>query len=139
MNGYRDVPCAGEAPEHPCASPLPSIDPAAATQSEPLVIDSLDVPIDRTGPYEVRLGQATIPNGILSDASFSLGDDSPGDLLLDGALVLSVESLDGGPPFDNLYRHGWRPGTERVRVTLTFRVEWFEPGAALGIRDLVVE
>ena len=139
MEGYHDVPCSGEAPEAPCASPVPSIQPAAAADAKALEVATLDIPIDHVGSYSIPVGQAVLPNGILSEAEFHLGDDTPSDLLLthDG-IRLTVESLDGGPPFQNIYLHGWRPGTERVQATLTFEVEWFEPGAVLRVTRLRV-
>jgi hypothetical protein len=49
-----------------------------------------------------------------------------------------VTSLVGGPPFDNYYIRGWHEGTEEVEVTLTFTVNWFEPGAVVHIADVDV-
>ena len=45
----------------------------------------------------------------------------------------------GGPPFDNYYSRGWRAGTESVQATLTFTVEWFEPGAMLRVTAIHVD
>jgi hypothetical protein len=139
MSGYQDVPCNGEAPENPCATPLPSIEPAAAAAARALEVADLDIPIDHAGSYAIPVGEAVLPNGILSDATFGLADDSPSDVLVSSdGVFLAITSLDGGPPFDNLYVRGWRPGTERVQATLRFTVEWFEPGAILYVRDLLV-
>ena len=140
MEGYHDVPCSGEMPGGRCASPVPSIQPAAAADAKALEVGQLDIPIDHVGSYSIRVGEAVLPNGILSEAEFHLGDDTPSDLLLthDG-IRLTVESLNGGQPFQNIYLHGWRPGTERVRATLTFEVEWFEPGAVLRVTRLRVK
>lgn len=91
------------------------------------------------GAYSIQVGEATLPNGILTEATFGLADDSPSDVLVtpDG-MLLTITSLDGGPPFDNAYRRGWHAGTERVRAWLTFSVEWFEPGAVLRVTGLRV-
>jgi hypothetical protein len=45
---------------------------------------------------------------------------------------------DGGTPIMNIYEHGWRPGTERVQAVLMFDVAYFDPGATLGVKDVVV-
>lgn len=137
-NGYRDVPCNGEAPGT-CASPVPRSDADARAASRPLVVPRLSIPVDHVGDYTVVVGEATLPNGILSDATFGLANASPSDQLIAAeGVALGVDSLEGGPPFVNIYEHGWRPGTERVRATLTFTVESFEPGAVLEITDISV-
>ncbi len=138
LGGYHDVPCAGEPPDG-CATPVPNIDPATAADARPLRIDALDIPIDRLGAYDVPLGTAVLPNGILTDATFSLVDDRPTDLLLatDG-INLALRSLDGGGDFWNIYDHGWRPGVERVEARLVFDVAQFDPGATLQVRGISV-
>lgn len=138
-SGYRDRPCSGEAPDAPCASPVPSADPDAAAAAQPLEVALVRIPVDQAGGYSIPLGEAILPNGILTEATFGLRDDSPTDLLVspDG-VTLRLESLDGGPPFENVYEHGWRPGTERVRATLSFMVESFEPGAVLEVTNVLV-
>ena len=135
--GYRDTPCSGEAPVG-CATPLPSIDPSAREGARPLAIGSREIPIDHAGPYAIVLGEASLPNGILSAASAEI-TSSPADPLVgyDG-YELEVTSLDGGRPFDNYYAHGWQPGTERVEVTLRFTVLTFEPGATVVISGVDV-
>ena len=137
-NGYRDVPCNGEAPDS-CASPVPRPDAAARVAARPLVVPRLSIPIDHVGDYTVDVGEATLPNGILSNATFGLANASPSDLLItaDG-VALGVDSLEGGPPFVSIYEHGWHAGTERVRATLTFTVESFQPGAVLEVIDISV-
>jgi hypothetical protein len=47
--------------------------------------------------------------------------------------------LTGGKPIRNIYEHGWRPGSERVEAVLVFTVAHVEPGATLGIKDLVIQ
>lgn len=139
MNGYTDVPCSGEAPESPCATPLPTIEPAAAAAAVPLNVAAIDIPIDHVGAYSIPVGEAVLPNGILSGVEFRLVDDRPTDVLVAPyGISLTITSLDGGPKFENYYQRGWHPGTERVQATLTFSIEWFEPGAVLRVRDIRV-
>ena len=138
-SGYHDVPCAGEAPENPCASPVPTADPSAVRSAVPLEVPRLEIPIDHTGEYVIPVAEAVLSNGILTEASFGLEDESPTDLIVAPEGVhLEVTSLDGGRPFVNAYDHGWRPGTERVQAELRFTVESFEPGAKLVVTTIVV-
>lgn len=44
----------------------------------------------------------------------------------------------GGRPFNNIYEHGWREGTEHVAVFVVFHVDRFDPDAVLSIKDVVV-
>jgi hypothetical protein len=138
--GYHDVPCADPPPPEGCGNPLPALEPAAANAAVPLTIDRVSIPIDHVGAYEVRLGEASLPNGILSAASFGFTDPWPLDVSLgQGVAWIDVRSLEpDGKPFQNYYIHGWRPGVERVEAVLMFDVLWFEKGAVLGIRDVVV-
>ena len=105
-----------------------------------LTIDERTIPIDRIGLLDIPLGEATLPNGILTEASFEFVETWPADVALAGGSgVLGIRSLEtDGKPFDNYYLHGWRPGLERVAVTLQLEVLYFEPGADLVIRDVVV-
>jgi hypothetical protein len=139
LGGYTDVPCAGEAPDS-CATPHPSIEADAADAAAPLTIDERTIPIDRIGLLDIPLGEATLPNGILTEASFEFVETWPADVALAGGSgVLGIRSLEpDGKPFDNYYLHGWRPGLERVAVTLQLEVLYFEPGADLVIRNVVV-
>ena len=57
----------------------------------------------------------------------------------EGGIQMLVASLDGGPPFVNSFEHGWRPGVERVSVTLVFEITAADPGAILPLRDVVVK
>ncbi len=140
--GYHDVPCGdtpGGEPGSACATPLPSIDPAAAAAAVPLEIASHDYPITATGHLEIDVGRAILPNGILSDARFSLADPSTRAFAVASGVHLQVRSLDPSrPPFFNVYEHGWYPGTEAVEVFLVLDVTSVTPGAMLEVRDLVV-
>ena len=98
------------------------------------------IPIDHVGDYEVSLGKASIPNGVVSAVSFGFADAWPTDISLeDGVAQIELRSLEpDGKPFQNYYDHGWRRGAERVEAFLAFRVLWFKKGAALDIRNVVV-
>jgi hypothetical protein len=137
--GYRDVPCAGEPPDG-CPTPFPSFEPKTVAAAKPLTIAELAIPIDHEGPYEVSLGEGSLPNGVLTEASFTFAVPWPDDVsLTDGQAFIQVRSLEpGGKPFENYYTHGWHPGIERVEAVLVFNVLWAAPGAKLGIRDVVV-
>jgi hypothetical protein len=137
--GYRDVPCAGEAPDG-CPTPFPSSEPGMLDAATPLIVAERTITIDQVGRHEVSLGTATLPNGILTDASFDFEDGWPEDVALAGASgSIEVRSREpDGKPFDNYYLHGWREGVERVEAFVVFDVLWFAPGADLSIRDVVV-
>ena len=137
-NGYHDIPCTGDPPSG-CASPVPTIDPTAISDARPLLVKAMDIPLDRVGTYSVDLGNATLANGILTDASFSLADVHPTTWsTTEDGVRLVIESLDGGPPFSNIYEHGWRPGVEQVVAKAVFEITSADPGAIMQIRDVVV-
>jgi hypothetical protein len=119
----------------------PSIAPDALAEAMPLRIARLDIPVDHVGLYEVPVGQARLPNGILTAADFALVESWPtGVSIVDGGVGLDIRSLDeGGKPIRNIYEHGWHPGSERVEAVLVFTVVHFDPGATLGIKDIVVQ
>ncbi len=121
------------------ASPVPSAAPDALAGATELRIDRLDIAIDRTGPQEVVLGAARLPNGLLTTAEFALVDDWPaGVSILDGGVGLEIRSMLDGRPISNIYEHGWREGVEVVEAVLVFDVFRFDPGASVSIRDVVV-
>lgn len=129
--GYRDVPQG--------SSPVPSAAPDAVLAATSLRIDRLDIPINSTGPHEIRLGEALLPNGLLSTVYFELVDDWPADVtIIEGGVHLEIRSIEDGRRIWNIYEHGWREGTERVEAVLVFDVFRFEPGATLSVRDVVV-
>ena len=140
--GYTDIPCGatpGGEPGSACARPMPTIDPDAAAAAVAREIAARDYPITATGHLEIDVGRATLPNGILSDARFDLADRFTRAFTVEGGIRLEVRSLDPSrPPFENVYEHGWYPGTEEVAVYLVLDVVSFTPGSALQIRDLVV-
>jgi hypothetical protein len=135
--GYHDVPCAGDPPDG-CATPVPSAAPDAIAAARPLEVTVLDVPIDREGAWDVLVGEAVLPNGLLTDATLTLADPSPDDVFMQQPVWLDIRSVDDGSRLSNIYEHGWREGTERVEVRLQFDVDRFAPGAVLQVRDLVV-
>jgi hypothetical protein len=138
LDGYRDVPCAGEGPGR-CATPLPTLEPGAAVLARALEIPAVDIPIDHLGLYDVPLGTAVLPNGILSEAAFNLRDRQPADLLVaPEGIHLTVATVGPGRPLRNLYEHGWHPGTETVIASLEFSVLDFEPGARLRVVQIRV-
>ena len=131
MGGYHDFP--------EDATPVPSAEPDAIADATELRIDRLDIPIEHTGLNEIRLGELLLPNGLLTEADFALVDPWPRDItILERAVGLEVRSLVDGKPIYNVYEHGWREGTERVEAVLVFNVFRFDPGAKLGIRNVVV-
>jgi hypothetical protein len=139
--GYSDIPCGREPADSPddCATPLPTPIPAVQARARPLTIANLDVSLTHTGHYELDLGRALLPNGILTEGTFRLADPTTQSFAVKDSIRLLIEAVDPTHrPFDNLYRHGRYPGTEEVTVSLIFDVTDLEPGAMLQIRDLVV-
>lgn len=138
-SGYRDVPCGGEPPDG-CPTPFPTFEPDAVVAATPLTIAERTIAIERHGRQEVSLGEASLPNGILTEAWFEFAEGWPDDVALaEGLGLIEVRSLEpDGKPFDNYYMHGWREGVERVEAFLILDVLWFRPGADLSIRDVVV-
>ena len=136
--GGPATPTAGVAAS--CAPPPDgSRSPEAPAKALPLRVDSLVIPIDHVGPYEVVLGEAELPNGILSDVTAPLADTAPMDLVVsEDGMRLEITSLDGGPPFVSADEHGWHPGGEHVEARLVFAVESVEPGAVVEVTDVVV-
>ena len=131
QGGYHDVPEG--------SSPVPSAAPDALVDATELRIDRLDIPIDRTGPHQIVLGEVWLPNGLLTTADFGLVDDWPTDLtIIDGGVTLEVRSVTDGRPLHNIYEHGWREGIELVEAVLVFDVFRFDPGAELSIEGVVV-
>jgi hypothetical protein len=131
QGGYHDVPEG--------SSPVPSAAPDALAEATELRIDRLDISIERTGLHEIVLGEARLPNGLLTTADLSLVDVWPSDLsIVDGRVSLEIRSMSDGQTIRNIYEHGWREGIEGVEAVLVFDVIWFEPGAKLSIQDVVV-
>ena len=141
IEGYQDIACSEDASgQRSCATPLPAIEASAIAAARPLRLAGLDIPIDRLGPYEVNVGTAGIPNGILSSAAFHLADPFPTDVLIDEeGIAMAIRPADPSHrPFDNYYQHGWYPGVEDAEVFLVFDVVRHDAGAVLPVRDLIV-
>jgi hypothetical protein len=130
-NGYRDYP------EH--ATPVPEIEPAAAAAATELTIPRIEIPIDAPGPQRVKVGQATLPNGILSETRFATEDTWPSTFVLrQGSVTIEVVSVDRGDTLVNLYEHGWVEGLETVDVYIVFDAGIVRPGARLVVVGLTV-
>ena len=140
MGANHDVPCNGDqsgAVPEGCATPI-VLDPEAVAQARGLQVDAIDVPAT-VGKHEVELGRATLPNGFLEAASFTLADLAPDGVVIPDGVHLVVTSTDASrPQLGNVYDRGVFPGVEEVVATLTFEVIEAPPGAVLQVRDLVV-
>jgi hypothetical protein len=137
----HDVPCAGEAPNGDpagCATLPPAPPPAAVAAAKPLRVAALDIPLDHVGTYEVKVGNAGLPNGYLSKRQFGITDTRPADFWITGGIRLDVRPPAGRPPVGSIYRDPFK-GTEPVDVFVVFDVTQTSPGSVLKIRDLVVE
>lgn len=130
--GYTDVPAG--------STPLPTVAPSAVKAASPIVMDTLTIPLESRGEYEIVFGEGSLPNGVWTTGFFEFVEPWPDDVALrDGIVWLQLRSLEpDGKPFDNYYMHGWRPGVERFEAVLVFEVLWFQPGADLTIRNVVV-
>ena len=142
MEGYHDIPCAGDdGTGNPagCATPVPATDADARAEARPLSIPVLDIPIDHDGPYDVELGRAGLANGALQAAAALLANPTVPDVVFLDGIRLVLEPVDpAGRPFLNVYEHGRTPGVEMVRVVLRFEVVQHEPGSILRVRDIAV-
>ena len=141
----HDVPC-GPTPcgeGNPGATRPPTPKPAVVAASTPLILRTLDVPLDHVGHYEVLAGVAWLPDGLLSDRSGELADPRPTTWWIDTGITIDVRPVGpcpGGCPvsIDSIYHPPFR-GPAQVRVYLVFDVvELNQPGAILEIRNLVV-
>ena len=133
MEGYHDIPCPGEPPR--CPSPLPTIDPDAANRAEPLRVDDLDIPIDHLGDYDVVLGEATLPNGIVTEKTLHVVDPAADRLPPRWRPRNQPRVARRRQYVDDYWTHGWRDGTERVEAHLLFTVIDVLPGAVLQVRN----
>jgi hypothetical protein len=118
-DGYFDIP--GD------ATPVPTINPVAESEARPLRLGTFVVPLDHLGPYDVLVGMAILPNGILTDAAVGSVRIDPDDVVLDGPIILKIVAEPGRRPFDNSYDRGWHEGTETVSVDVQFSIS--EPPA----------
>lgn len=131
--GYRDPPRD--------SSPVPSRDPHAVAAARPIRIAVLAVAAGGPGHHEVEIGSGSLPNGILTDATFDLAEAWPKDVLFtpDGVHMIVRSKDRTRPRFDSLYEHGWFPGVEEVKAVLVFDVLRAEPGATFEVLNVVVD
>ncbi|MDQ2965631.1 MAG: hypothetical protein M3R57_07260, partial [Chloroflexota bacterium] len=133
----RDVPCTGEAPEG-CATPPPTPRPASVAAATPLDIAALDIRLDHVGSYEILVGEASLPDGYLTERRASLVDTRPTAFWIELGIRLDVRPTEPGrPPVGSLYRDPF-DGAEPVRVFLVFDVVETSPDAVLEVRDILV-
>ena len=141
MGANHDMPCSGEDPNgqpEGCATPI-ALEPEAMAQARPLRVEAIDIPAT-IGHHEVELGRATLPNGYLDVASFTLADVAPDGVSIPDGIALVITSTDPSrPPLGNVYERGIFPGVEEVVVSLVFDVVAAPPDAFLQVRDVVVE
>jgi hypothetical protein len=141
----HDVPC-GPTPcdeQNPGATAPPRPRPAVVAASKPLVLRVFDVPIDHVGHYEVLVGEATLPDGLLSQRSGTLGDPRPTAYWIDQGVAIVVrpgKACVGPdcPSIESIY-HAPFHGPQPVHVYLVFDVvELDTSGSILEVRNLVV-
>jgi hypothetical protein len=122
-------------------TPVPTPDPAAVAAARPLRIASFQIDAGGLGHHEVVIGSAVLPNGVLSAGTFELANQWPDNVLFtpDGVRLLVRSADPNRPPFDNMFDHGWYPGTEDVKAVLVFDVLRATPNATFEIRNVVVE
>jgi hypothetical protein len=134
----HDIPCSGDPPEG-CATLPPTPGAAARALARPLHVPSIDVPIDHLGRYEIEVGAAGLPDGVLSQHSGTLAEASPTTFWIDEGVRLEVRPVDPSrPPVGSVYREPF-DGVEPVTVFLVFDVTEFTAAAVLQVRDIVVE
>jgi hypothetical protein len=133
----RDVTCAGEPPAG-CATLPPMPDPDAVAAAKPFRLASLDVALDHEGPYEVRLGTATLPNGYLSERALDIPDRTPESFWIDAGIRLDVRpDITGRSPVGSVYRDPF-DGPEPITIFLVFDVTQLDTPSVLQVRDVVV-
>jgi hypothetical protein len=129
-NGYRDFP--------EDATPVPEIERDAAAAAVELSIERIEIPIDAPGPQRVKVGEAGLPNGILTEVRFETEEAWPSDFVLRGGTVEIELVGERGDTLWNLYEHGWVEGVETIDVFIAFDAGIVRPGAKLVILGLFV-
>jgi hypothetical protein len=137
MGVDRDVPCPGDPPDG-CATPVPTIDPAMLGDASPLVVGEVEIPLTQTGHYDIPLGTADLPNGVLSEARFDLDEQHQAGFLLEDGVVRLVVRGPSGQELRNVHETGWTPGVVTVSVALAFDGTEADPDTALHVRDVRV-
>ena len=136
----HDVPCGAEegGPDNPCATLPPTARPGSVAAAQPLRVATFDIPLGRTGRYELLVGAASLPDGVLTERSARLVDDTPTTFWIDDGVRIDVRPDDPSrPPIGSIYRDPY-DGVEPVHVWLVFDVVDVGPGAVLQVRDLVI-
>ena len=83
----------------------------------------------RAGRFEVEVGRAALPNGLLTEASLDISDPPFPGFQLGGVTMLEIRPVDPpGPPLWNRYVTGWRKGTVTVAAVVTLRSSHSSPG-----------
>ena len=134
----HDVPCTSEAIES-CATLPPSPRPAVQAVARPLLVASLDIPLDHLGPYELEVGEAGLPDGALSVILASLGEPSPKSFWIAAGIGIELRPVDPArPEVGSVYRDPF-DGVEPVKVFLVFEVTELKSPSVLQVRGLVVQ
>ena len=134
----HDVPCTGEPPDG-CPSQIVP-DSAATAAARPLKLATLDVPVGALGRYEVKVGEASFPNGYVTTLDAKVVNDQPADFWITGGIELDLRPADATrPPFGDVYMRPPVGGVERATLWLVFTVTETSPGAVLHLADLVAE
>lgn len=136
----HDVPCGAEegGPDNPCATLPPTARPGSVAAAQPLRVAVFDIPLGRTGQYEVLVGEAGLPDGVLNERSARLVDDTPTTFWIDDGVRIDVRPDDPSrPSIGSIYRDPF-DGVEPVHVWLVLDVVEVAPGAVLQVRDLVI-
>ena len=136
-NVSHDVPCTGEPPAG-CPSQIVP-DAVATAAARPLLVASLDVPINGTGHREVEVGTVGLPNGYVTQIGASVVNDQPADFWISGGIRLDLRPADATrPPYGDVYERPLVAGVEQATLWLVFDVTEASPGAVLHLADIVV-
>lgn len=133
----HDVPCGVDGES--CATLPPSPRPAVQAIARPLILASLDIPLDHLGPYELEIGEAGLPDGALSTILATIGEPTPETFWIAHAIEIQVRPIDPArPEVGSVYRDPF-DGVEPVKVFLVFEVTELTSPSVLQIRALVVQ
>jgi hypothetical protein len=133
----HDVPCGDDG--ETCATLPPSPRPAVQAIARPLILPSLDIPLDHLGPYELEIGEAGLPDGALSTVFASIGEPTPETFWIAHGIEIQVRPVDPArPEIGSVYRDPF-DGVEPVKVFLVFEVTEITSPSVLQVRGLVVQ
>jgi hypothetical protein len=133
----HDVPC--DATGENCATLPPSPRPAVQAIARPLIVASLDIPLDHLGPYELEVGEAGLPDGALSTIFATIGEPTPQTFWIAHSIEIEVRPIDPSrPEVGSVYRDPF-DGVEPVKVFLVFEVTELTSPSVLQVRALVVQ